>query len=136
MAAAIEALYAGIASQIDANQSLTVTLAGNAITFVPIYLSEKEKYLAQIQHDVQKYLIASLEALKSPSEQSNAARWSEQKNLDTSKMDSQTNQISTLIENFKSDAQSDESDLQVAIGMQIPMNGYLKSLVNLIGHWF
>lgn len=126
-----EALYEGIETQLDANVSLTITLSGNVITYVPIYADEKKAYLATIQQDVQNYLIATLDfADKNASSQ--AAYWNEMKSYDTTSMNTQTGQIDNLIENFKSQAQMDETDLQTAIAMQEPMNGYLKSLVNFI----
>lgn len=128
----LEAVYAGIGAQLNANDSLTISLAGDAITFVPIYMNKKEAYLKAIQYDVQQYLLATLD-FTDKNAQAKAAQWNEQKNLDTSMMNSQTNQINSLIEDFKSEAQINETNLQTAIGLQEPINGYLKSLVNLIG---
>ena len=125
------AMYQGIQSQLDANQSLTISLAGNAITFVPIYANKKDAGLQAIQKDVNEYLRATLNFTGNDA-QSQAAYWSEKKSMDTSAMDTQTDAINALIENFKSDAQIDETDLQTAIGMQVPLNQYLKSLVSLI----
>ena len=125
--------YAGIGSQLDANVSLTISLADNAITFVPIYLAKKEAFLKEIQYDVQQYLLATLD-FADKNANAKAAQWNEKKSLDTSMMDAQTGNINTLIENFKSDAEANEVDLQTAIGMQEPMNKYLKSLVNLLAN--
>lgn len=132
--ASFEAVYAGVASQINANQSLTISIAGDAITFVPIYLDKREAYLKLIQKDVQDYLLATLDIGKGA--QSKAAYYNEKKSKDSSEMDAKTNDISVLIENFKNDAQMDEVGLQTAIGMQEPINSYLKSLVNLLATGF
>lgn len=127
----LEAVYEGIASQLDANRSLTIALAVDAVNYVPNYLAKKQAGLQKVQDDVQQYLLASLD-FSSPSAPAKAAQWSQQKNMDTTIMDTGTSELNNLIENFKSDAQINEVNLQTAIGMQVPINSLFKSMVSLI----
>ncbi|MDE3047662.1 MAG: hypothetical protein KGI83_04855, partial [Verrucomicrobiota bacterium] len=121
----------GIAEQVDANNSVTISLAYFAINYVPIYLAKRTAGLNAIEYDVQQYLLAALD-YQDPHASAEEAEWNEQKNIDTSKMDTGTSAINALIENVKSEAQANEVDLQNAIASQDPINNLLKSVLHLL----
>lgn len=129
--AALAALYEGVGSQLDANNSLTMSLGDFAINFVMIYQKKREAGLNAIQTDVQNYLEASLD-FSDPTAPARAASYNEQKSIDTSEMDTGSTAIDNMIENAKSDAQTNETDMQSAIASQEPINQYLRSVLNLI----
>lgn len=129
--ASIAAVYTGIMDQVDANDSVTVSLANFAINYVPIYLDKKKAGLAAVQYDVNQYLDASLD-YNNDHAPAIAAQWNEQKSIDTSVMDAGSSAVNAMIENAKSEGQVNETDMQNAIGSQEPINGYLKALVSLI----
>lgn len=129
--ASLEAAYLGIQAQLNANDSVTMSLADFSITYVPIYLNKKTAGLAAIQKDVQEYLKASLD-FKDDNAPAVAAQWNEQKSVDTSLMDTGTSAVDDLIENAKSEAQVNETDLQNAIASQQPINEYLKALLGVV----
>lgn len=129
--ASIAAMYQGVEAQVDANDSVTISLADFAINYVPIYLAKKEAGLDAIQNDVSQYLAASLD-FGDENAPAVAAQWNEQKSLDSSLMDTGSSAINGMIENAKSEASANETGMQNAIAAQEPINEYLKALVNLI----
>jgi hypothetical protein len=129
--AALAALYEGVGAQLAANNSLTISLGDFAISFVMIYQAKRTAGLDAIQKDVQNYLKASLN-FSDPTAPAQAAAFNEDKNIDTSVMDTGCTAIDDMIENAKSDAQTNETDMQSAIASQEPINQYLRSVLNLI----
>lgn len=129
--AALAALYEGVGAQLEANNSLTMSLGDFAINYVMIYQTKRTAGLDAIQQDVQNYLMASLN-FSDKTAPAQAAAYNEQKNIDTSVMDTGCSAIDDMIENAKSDAQTNETDMQAAIASQEPINQYLKSVLNLI----
>lgn len=128
--ASIEAIYTGIAAQLDANDSSSISLAELALNLVPTYLKKRENCLALIQSDVQNYLLASLDFADdaAPAE---CAMWNEKKSVDTSSMNTQTGALNGLIENTKSQARVDETAMQNVISLQDPISEYLKSILRV-----
>lgn len=133
--ASVAACYLGVQSQIDASNSVTVSLADFAINYVPIYLDKREAGLEVIQNDVQQYLMASLD-FEDENAPAVAAQWNEQKSVDSSVMDTGTNAIDDMIENAKSEAQANETDMQNAIAAEEPVNEWLKGLISFIARGF
>lgn len=129
--AALAALYVGIGAQLEANNSLTMSLGDFAINYVMIYQAKRTAGLDAIQKDVSNYLLASLD-FSDPTAPARAAAYNEDKSIDTSVMDTGCTAIDDMIENAKSDAQTNETDMQSAIAAQEPINQYLRSVVNLI----
>lgn len=129
--ATIAAMYEGVKEQVDANDSVTISLADFAINYVPIYLAKKENGLNAIQIDVGQYLAASLD-FADDNAPAIAAQWNEQKSIDSSLMDTGSNAINGMIENAKSEASANETSMQNAIAAQQPINEYLRALLNLI----
>ncbi len=129
--ASLEAVYAGIQSQLVANDSSTISLADFAVNFVPIYLQKKENGLDKVQQDVEAYLRWSMD-FSDPTAPAQAAMYNELKSVDTSVMDTGTSAINDLIENAKSEAQENETDLQNSIAMQQPVNQFLQALLSTV----
>lgn len=133
--ATLASAYLGVQAQIEASNSVTISLADFAISYVPIYTDKREAGLDAIQQDVGKYLYFSLD-FQDPTAPAQAAYWNEQKSIDSSVMDTGTAAVDSMIENAKSEAQANETDLQNAIASQEPINEWLKSLVGLVGMGF
>lgn len=137
----LEALYLGISSMLDANKGSTESLAGPILFMAQAYTQKQDLWQSgpgptkddpstSILYDVEQYLIATI--TPGPGAQAEASKWSEQRIVDTSKMDNDLSNTQIVVENLKTGAIANQADLQSAMQAQVPVNEFFKSIINLL----
>lgn len=124
------AVYEAVAAQCQTHYEAMINMAGTVITFVDENLNKQQADLKKIHYDVQEYLIASL-GFQTNSD-AICAQWSEQKNIDDAKKNTDSTQMNTVMGTLKAGVQMLAMGLAKVVQMVETPNQCSKALIGIL----